>query len=55
MVKKIYYKVSLVGDVIIEAADEADAIKLARDYFVSTGQGLTWAIEKVEVETKPTP
>lgn len=50
MVKKTYYKVHLNGDVIIEAVDEADSLTKAKDFFVSTGQGLTWATEKVDVQ-----
>jgi len=55
MVKKTYYKVHLIGDVIIEASDEANALVKAKDFFVSTGQGLTWAVEKVDVEINAVP
>ena len=55
MVKKTYYKVHLTGDVVIEATDEADSLAKARDFFVSTGQGLTWAVEKVEVQVNAAP
>lgn len=48
--KKTYYKVILQGEVIIEAADESDAIAKAKGYFVTTGQDLTWGVSKVEVQ-----
>ncbi len=54
-VKKTYYKVTLIGEVVIEANDEADSLLQAKNFFASTGQGLTWAVEKVEVQVNPTP
>jgi 1,2-phenylacetyl-CoA epoxidase PaaB subunit len=50
MVKKTYYKVNLNGEVTIEATDEANALVKAKDFFVTTGQGLAWAVVKVDVQ-----
>ena len=49
-IKKTYYKVMLGGEVIIEATDESNAIAKAKDHFVTTGQNLTWAVSKVDVQ-----
>lgn len=51
-VKKTYYRVKLTGEVVIEAAGEDDALTQARDFFVTTGQGLAWAVEKVDVQVR---
>jgi len=53
--KKTYYKVLLQGEVTIEAGDEADAIVKARTFFTATGQNLTWAVAKVDVQINVVP
>ncbi len=49
-IRKTYYKVTLKGEVIIEAIGEDDALTQAKNFFVTTGQGLAWAVEKVDVQ-----
>lgn len=54
-VEKVYFKVNLTGEVVIEAADESGAIAESRDYFVTTGKGLSWAVTQVKVQVNPPP